>query len=349
MPINSPFSFCDQILEHNYQEHFLVSNYDRFEEICKYLVPVLFLFRTFPIICWFLGYSVDSIELFYAVFKLCLTIIVLIIFSKSWSRSAKFRFGLLLLWALRVNWLLAAVSQARGLNMQATTSFVLMVCLSGLMMPNILEYFCWAIGASFIRPIQLSFTGNSDSNMDLIMQAIYQHSLVMALGMSIVWTFHCDFRRAWLRSPSKSIKPAKRRKSAIALNAPIPRTEKRGFDELDDGYFTESDRSELSAEVLKVGLGLVRCRWCPPRLTFGYGRIGPRSLSDWRSRRIRFHGGTGRVQSLALARRAMFTRSARPDERRDETRRDEITQDDMRLDKKLPGLIRLRLPGVQVT
>jgi hypothetical protein len=260
MPIKSPFSFCDQILEHSYQEHFLVSNYDRFKTTCKYLLPVLFLFRIFPIICWFLGYSVDRMDFSYAIFKLVwqwLSVVV-IIFSKNWSRSAKSRFGRFVLWMLRVNWLLASVSQARGLNMQATTSFVYMVCLSGLMMPNISEYICWAIGASFIRPIQLLFTGNSESDTNLIMQAIYQHSLVLALGISIVWTFHSDFRRAWLRSPAESIKPAKQRKSAIALNAPTPRTEKQVFDELDDGYFTESDRLELRSEVLKVGLGLAR-------------------------------------------------------------------------------------------
>ena len=42
----------------------------------------------------------------------------------------------------------------------------------------------------------------------------YQHTLILALGASIIWTFHADHRRDWLRSRSLvTDEPAAKRKN----------------------------------------------------------------------------------------------------------------------------------------
>jgi hypothetical protein len=261
MPFLSPFAFRDRAMESNYQHHFYSSNFDRFKAVMRLIFPIVMILRMYPILCWFLAYSVDSIELFEAAYKMIGIVCLGIVFSKSWSDSAKTYFGLLFSWMIRAGWLQAAVGQTRGLNhSQAMTSFVTMVCLGGLMIPNISEYFILALLVSYIRPIRLAFMMVQDPDAELVTQAFYQHTLVLGLGVSIAWAFHGDFRRDWLRSPAACVKPSKQRKKLTSVRSPTPRTDDKCFDELDDDYFTESDRAELMVEVLKVSVLVSRQR-----------------------------------------------------------------------------------------
>jgi hypothetical protein len=263
MPFLSPFPFRDRAMESNYQQHFSVSNFDRIKAVIGLISPVAVILRTYPILCWFLDYRVDSIELFEAAYGLTCFVCFGIVFSKSWSDSAKARFGLLFSWIIRSGWLKAAVGQLRGLNYsQSIVSFVVMVCLGGLATPNISDYCILALLVSYIRPMGLAFSmiQNQDSDTELVTQAFYQHTLVLGLGVSITWAFHGDFRRDWLRSPAACGKPSSQRQKSTSVRTPTPQTDETCFDELDDDYFTESDRAELMSEVLKVSFSAYRQR-----------------------------------------------------------------------------------------
>jgi hypothetical protein len=282
MPFLSPFPFRDRTMENNYQQHFYVSNFDRFKAVIRLGFPVVILLRMYPILCWFLAYSVDSIELFEATYKMFGIVCLCIVFSKSWSDSAKARFGLLFSWMFRSGWLQVAVGQIRGINhSQAIPTFVGMVCVGGLMMPNISEYFILALLVSYIRPIRLAFAMIQDPDAELVTQAFYQHTLVLGLGVSIAWAFHGDFRRNWLRSRAACGKPSNQRQKSTSVRTPTLRTDDKSFDELDDDYFTESDRAELMSEVLKVSfLGVLTAR-CMRRhkLTIILERSVPRPIA----------------------------------------------------------------------
>jgi hypothetical protein len=265
MPFLSPFPFRDRAMESNYQQHFSVSNFDRLRAVLRWIAPVVILLRMYPILCWFLAYSVDSIELFEAAYGIICFVCFGMVFSKSWSDSAKARFGLLFSWIIRSAWLKAAVGQIRGLNYsQSIVSFVIQVCLGGLVTANISDYFILALFVSYIRPIGLAYTmmiQDPDSDAELVTQTFYQHTLVLGLGISITWAFHGDFRRDWLRSPAACIKPSKKRQKSTSVSTPTPRTDETCFDEeLGDDYFTECDQAELMSEVLKVSFSSSRQR-----------------------------------------------------------------------------------------
>lgn len=240
-------------MEGIYQQHFITSNFVRLRMIFRFCFPLFIGLRMYPIACWLLSYNVDHMELVEAAIKFSGIICFSIVLSHSWSDSAKGRIGLVFLWIMRVGWLSAVLGQARGHSYsQARTSFVWMVCISGLMMPNILEYFGYAITVSYIRPLLLFWTTSSSpaSEIELVEQIVYQHSLVLALGFCITWTFHSDFRRDWLRSPSDCTKHASIRTNPT--KGRNVRADKRHWDMLDDLYFSDADRLELSAEVTQV-------------------------------------------------------------------------------------------------
>ena len=75
-------------------------------------------------------------------------------------------------------------------------------------------FFC-SVFLTLLRPLYLSFNfSRSISSTEAILSMLYQHTLILALGASIIWTVHADHRHDWLRSRSLlTNKPAAKRKN----------------------------------------------------------------------------------------------------------------------------------------
>jgi hypothetical protein len=234
----------------------MASNLDRYRPIVFFGSPIILSMRLFPIL--YAAYdpsNVDRAVLAEAIFKFLSSVIFVAVFTKKWDNSSKSRIGHILFWTVRCGWLLALYGQIRGQSdAQALTSFAALVTSCGLMMPSFTEYVCCALLASYIRPLQLCWKESSISPADfsLIQQILYQHTLILALGFSIIGSFHSDLRRNWLRSSdsqpaTSTLQPATKTKIGSELAA-----RSDSWDLLKDGYYSDADRRELCADVLLV-------------------------------------------------------------------------------------------------
>jgi hypothetical protein len=251
-----PFAFKDHAMEHKYREHFMASNLDRYRPIVFFGSPIILAMRMFPILYAAYDHSnIDRAVLAGAIFKFVGSVIFVAVFIKKWDNSSKSRIGRILFWTVRFGWLLALYGQIRGQSdAQALTSFAALVTSCGLTMPSFTEYICCALLASYARPLQLCWKESSISPADfaLIQQILYQHTLILALGISLIGSFHSDFRRNWLRSSnsppeSSTLQPATNTKLGSELAA-----RSGSWDLLKDGYYSDADRRKLCAEVLLV-------------------------------------------------------------------------------------------------
>ncbi len=221
---------------------------------------------------------------------------------------------------------------AKGSDPHAMYGLAGFTCVGSTLIPSFIEYLFAALSLTYMQPIRIYFLQVASTGEDF-QQILFQHSLILALGLSISWTYHSDCRHNWLRlpaaqkyarkastrlpPPNASFRPS-RKGTAPASALAAATAQNRNWDQLDDDCFSEADCAELRADATRVRRS-PRTAWpraLPPDLS---DRCAARRCLDrtwqswrsgWRGRRTLCRGGTAPPPSSALARSVTCTRSS---------------------------------------
>ena len=195
------FKFGDSVLERRYQEFYLSTCIDRIRPLLYFLyAPIV---GTIILSKFLYGPRLGKAELMLLGIRLSILVIVLVLLSEKWAMASKHRRGLFIFWLKRVSIILAAIQQmGESRDAQIMSHLVGSVFIGGLISPSFAEYFSYALFLTLLRPLYLSFDFSRSTSTEAILSMLYQHTLILALGGSIIWTVHADHRRDWLRSRS---------------------------------------------------------------------------------------------------------------------------------------------------
>ena len=199
----SAFAFGHRELERRYQDFYLSSCIDRIRPIIYFLyAPIVGTIR-FSILLHseLYGPRLGRPELILLGTRLFILVIVLVLLSRKWAGQSNLRRGLFVFWLKRAALILAA-QQMMGDSgdPQIMSTLVSSVFLGGLITPSFVEYISYSLLLTFLRPLYLSFGPSRSNDIEAILNVLYQNTLILALGASIIWTVHADHRRDWLRS-----------------------------------------------------------------------------------------------------------------------------------------------------
>ena len=283
-----PFAFRDPSMERRFRQYFMQSFIDRSRLVlCYFWFPVLLSMRIYWLADWFLnGRDVAFVDLIVETFRIFVLFATAPIFLPGLSETGKHRISVCLCTLARIVPVMSLV-QVFGdqSDPQAMTLLVSSLCFCGLGIPSFSEYICSALSVPFIRPVLLYFSA-SPHDTKLVYDVLFQHSLILALGLSINWTVHSDCRRDWLRSPAASIHEPKQTLSAAAarggsrsvagrksrpneghhvgISAQASKTAtSHDWDAVGDDYFNQEDLSSLRAEALQARERLLFARHDP--------------------------------------------------------------------------------------
>ena len=254
----APFAFKDNIMEQKFVHSFVGTSIDRIRPVVRFLIPVLLPLRIFPLIIWIFSEDADDAQhhsAFFCTFQAAANILTFLVISKEWTCATKQCFGLLFLWLTRLGFLSTIYQMREKRDIQVFATLVSMICAGGLMIPSYAEYLVLAFLVSYLWPLQKFFTTQQASSSDLVQEIIYQHTLVLALGISIHWAVHSDLRRTWLRSASANlelttvVKPNRR---VFKDSNEDEATSRSDWDQLRDGYFSNADRLATRVQALQV-------------------------------------------------------------------------------------------------
>ena len=200
----SAFAFEDWVLERRYQEFYLSSCVDRIRPFIYFLyIPIVGTMRMSILVhSEFYGPRLGNAELILLVIRLSILVILLILLSKKWAKDSNYRRGVFVFWLKRATLILAAMQQM-GQNSRDPQIMSILVCfifIGGLISPSFAEYISYSLLLTILRPLYLTFGSSQSNSSEEILNTLYQHSLILALGASIIWTVHADHRRDWLRS-----------------------------------------------------------------------------------------------------------------------------------------------------
>jgi hypothetical protein len=235
-----------------------------------FAVPVYCFVRLFWPVFWLINpYKVTTVEVVIGVQRIFIQIFAFVVVGKQWNARIKKRLGIGLLWASRMVAVFEAVQQAvaKEEDPHAMAGLVSYVCFGYLFIPNFVEYFCTLLVLPYIQPVCLYLVGEPAEH---VQQILYQHTLILALGLSISWSVHTDCRSDWLRypAPSKNTKHKTTTPSDQLSSSPVlaredgssrmrvsetsAAAENDDWDHFDDGYFTDADRAEMRADAIQV-------------------------------------------------------------------------------------------------
>ena len=245
------FSFEDPYMEHRYREYFVRTTFDRARPVLDFWLPVRGIMRSIWLLYLIqLPKSRPSVELCLSFMHVMMFFVALVLFRTRWSDNAKARVGLVTLWLTRAAALVAGLQQislqASHSDTQIMSALIGCLCLSGLALPSFAEYLIIALFIAFARPFLLYLF--SGSNSDLALQSLFQHSLMFALGTSIMATVHFDCRRDWLRSSGLWPALPKVRKHRSG-DPPVPAIAAAGRDEAEDDGFLTGGEQCLASQV----------------------------------------------------------------------------------------------------
>ena len=202
------------MLERRYQEFYISTCINRVRPLAYFLyVPIV---GAIILSKFLYGPRLGKAELMLLGIRISILVIGIVLLSKKWVMSSKYRRGLFALCLVRATVILAAIKQlGQSRDAQIMSHLVGYVFIGGLASPSFAEYFFCSVFLTLLRPLYLSFNfSRSTSSTEAILSILYQHTLILALGASIIWTVHADHRRDWLRSRSfLSDKPAAKRKN----------------------------------------------------------------------------------------------------------------------------------------
>ena len=195
----SAFAFEDWVLERRYQEFYLSSCVDRIRPFIYFLyIPIVGTMRMSILVhSEFYGPRLGNAELILLVIRLSILVILLILLSKKWAKDSNYRRGVFVFWLKRATLILAAMQQM-GQNSRDPQIMSILVCfifIGGLISPSFAEYISYSLLLTILRPLYLTFGSSQSNSSEEILNTLYQHSLILALGASIIWTVHADHRR----------------------------------------------------------------------------------------------------------------------------------------------------------
>jgi hypothetical protein len=265
------FGVKDRIMEERYQQYFIASFYDRASPFFRvFFLPFFVALRLFLLVCWLLDpWKVTPFEYLIMIPRIIFLVAGVFIFYNKWDSSSKCKIGLYSLWLSRSMAALMVVQQAVIVehSPQIMTGLVSYTLICGMSVPYFVEYLCFAVSLPYIYPIRLYLAGDYEQ----IPQILFQHTAILAFGLSINWTIHGNCRFEWLRFPAAiTIHQSKEREPAGDACTMPPSTSghsasptsdsdatenlelDHSWDQLDDGYFTDADRDEMRADATRV-------------------------------------------------------------------------------------------------
>ena len=257
-PTLAPFAFKDSVMEQKFVCSFVESSIDRIRPVVRFSIPVLLPLRISPLIMWIFSEDDDYIQrrtAIFCTFQAVVEVLTLLVVLKEWNCPTKQRLGLFFLWFTRLGLLTTIYQMREERDIQVFANLVSFICIGGLTMPSYAEYLVLAFLVSYLWPLQKFFTTQQASSSDLVQEIIYQHTLVLALGISIHWAVHSDLRRTWLRSASANlelttvVKPNRR---VFKDSNEDEATSRSDWDQLRDGYFSNADRLATRVQALQV-------------------------------------------------------------------------------------------------
>ena len=257
--ISGPFPFQDLHMEKRYRQYFIRSILDRTGRVMCVWLPFVGIMRLIWLIHWVVyPFDIATVDLVIFFIRLFFLVLGTLLFAWRWGDANKSRIGLANLWIARTYVLVVALgeSAAERRDPQKLASLVAYLCICGLFIPSFTEYLLGALPVSFVRPAILNLL--SREAQEQAKEVVFQHTLILLLGISITWTAHADCRRDWLRARSA---PRVRRRPTTVPNESQTYTkntvgespsQSRWGDVPDDGYFSRDDRAEVFAEAQQV-------------------------------------------------------------------------------------------------
>jgi hypothetical protein len=263
------FSFDDPDMEQKYRQYFTSTTVTRSKPVLYYFwLPMVGSMRILWLVCLLIfPYNISFVEFFVLVMRIFIFIVAAMLYRIRWSESSMARLGSGTLWLIRMFAMVVGLQQlgANHNDPQVMTALIGYICVCGLGVPNFAEYLIIAVLLALVRPMHLYLS--SQPEPDLAQQSLFQHALILTLGVSITFTVHSDCRRDWLRSSSASApNPAPRTRcrhshsptqpdsAADAVAAADAAAERR--DRVDDGL--EEGEWDSAAQEVSLSLSLSR-------------------------------------------------------------------------------------------
>lgn len=257
-----PFAFQDSLMEKRFRENFIGTIFDRTGRIMCVWLPFVGMMRLVWLTYWVMfPFELSVVDLVIFAVRILFLILGTIMFARNWAEVNKKRIGLANFWIARAYLVVAALgeSDVDKRDPQKLASLVAYLCICGLFIPSFTEYLLGALPLSLTRPVILSLFPRA--GLDQPQEIIFQHGLILALGLSITWTAHADCRRDWLRSAdgsrnTQSDKSANDDKSRAACH------NQRAM--LNYTYLSDPDLQECHAEALQVLGPQIAIHRCSP-------------------------------------------------------------------------------------
>ena len=241
-----PFAFEDKRMEVCFRKYYILTCRDRTWPILRIAIPISATMRFFWFIYWYYHYNMmPFVEKLVGIVRIHLLIALLIVYLHKWHSSTLYHLGLALLWIIRSSSIFLILHQFGDTHgdPQVMMELVLVVCFFGLFIPNFSEYLCFALPIPYIKPVSLFLARDKRAH-----EVAFQHTLILALGLSISAAVHSDSRRDWLRSA-----PAEEMGREAGAGRAATADRPHDSDAPDDGcYYTAEDRDMILAAQLKA-------------------------------------------------------------------------------------------------
>ena len=197
---SNALAFGDRVMERRYQIFCITSCIDRIRPVLfNIYIPIVATMKL-----WSITHNVlhgPATELILESIRLSFLILLTILLSRKWGTASNYGRDIAILWIARIGSVLAFLQQLvdtkGGRDLQIFASLVGYVYTSGFVFYSFSEYILFVVPLAFLRPLYLSVIQKDRVSY---FDVLYQHTLILALGVSITWTIHADYRRDWLRS-----------------------------------------------------------------------------------------------------------------------------------------------------
>jgi hypothetical protein len=207
---SNPFAFQDSRMELRYQEFCILTCLDRNKIIPWFIVPFFLVMRIMLFAYWFVyPEKMNKTDIIVSVLRISCQITVITMYTVRWGMRWRRILGLALIWIFRFFYAGVFYEQAFSLHSapHVFTVLAFVLCFTGMIVTTFSEYLAVAFTLPFIRPLVILLTNPADDTVaasERAQRSLFDHSLVLALGLSITWTIHADRRRDWLLSCTAS-------------------------------------------------------------------------------------------------------------------------------------------------
>ena len=257
--LSGPFPFHDHSMELRFRADFVSTCLVRNKSIiCNFYLPFIASMRISWFIYWILyPYKLTTVEVVVSILRVLVLCFVGMVTIRTWHDTVMTKFGHILLWLSRMLLILLFAQQfsADHNDNQTMIAIATILCCTGLVIPSFTEYLCFALTLPYLRPLMIYLASNDGLQSQHLQEVLFQHSLLLALAISVTGTIHSDCRHKWLCSSARSALPPAgpqaRTTCTLGLAGPA-RSEDPEYDVLADGYFTDAERAEMRPQVIPV-------------------------------------------------------------------------------------------------